>query len=155
MKQSTPVTVRIPERVWHDLQDHFPTSSVLRDERYAVLLGSRAHRRVIVTITGDDPHRLLKRAVARDLDLDVVGQAHQTFEDLDLAVERTKDEQERRGQDIYSLPDGHVFLHCHVIAGRPVWCAFVVHDRVFVPATITITRPRAQSGPRTDEDAPR
>ena len=141
-RSTKPTTVFIPKEVWDDLEAHLSMNPVLRQDEYAVLVGTYDGDTITVHVAVADEEneedRTTKRRYAATNDLDTVGQCHAVYDDLDLMLARTSRDQCARRQDNYSLPDGHVFLHVHYIAGDIALTAHVVKDHELQPAIVTI-----------------
>jgi hypothetical protein len=139
---ATPTTVIIPKAVWDDLAAQLSMSRILRQDEYAVLIGTNERDTITVQAAVADEEneddRMTKRRYALTNDLDTVGQCHAVYDDLDLTLARTTREQQGRRQDNYSLPDGHVFLHVHHIAGDITVSAHIVKNHELQPAIVTI-----------------
>jgi hypothetical protein len=156
---ANPETIIIPAAVWNELTSQLGTAAGLEADGHAVLIGlhdgaiTTAH--LAATDEEDETRRAEQRRYAGANDLDVVGQVHVTRERLDLTLARTSEEQRGRRQDQYSLPEGHVFLHIHRIAGHEVACAHVVRNHQVRPAILTIADERHNSSDKPERRAGR
>lgn len=126
---------------YEDLHQKVAEAARLRASFHAILLGRHEADRSVVTLAisdreGDDERRT-KRAQAVADDLDLLGQASLTYENLETTVARSADEQARLRQQAFTPPEGHTFVMFHQIGAQTVATAHTVHDQELTLTAIT------------------
>lgn len=139
-------TLSMTNAVWEDLISRLETNAW---DANAVLAGTTSEDGATVSVTvadtDTDETRAEQRRVVSERDMDVIGQVSMTYDTLDTTIAKTKADQEGRRQTIFSIPEGHVFLHVHNINGRLMTCAAVLRGKTLHQAHLSITEAEGKS----------